>query len=76
MQNYEIKIVSSSIHNLVRSQYVIQDPNDPEYEKYQTVSKGTSEQIDAFLSEGHRLFKIQRIGTGKETRYNIMPSAS
>lgn len=44
--------------------------------KYWTVSKRTSEQIDAFLSEGHRLLKIQRIGTGKETRYNIMPSAS
>ena len=59
-----------------RFQYVIQDPNNPEYEKYWTVSKRTSEQIDAFLSEGHRLLKIQRIGTGKETRYNIMPSAS
>lgn len=59
-----------------RFQYIIQDPKDPEYEKYWTVSKRTSEQIDAFLSEGHRLLKIQRIGTGKETRYNIMPSAS
>ena len=59
-----------------RFQYVIQDPNNPEYEKYWTVSKRTSEQIDTLLSEGYSLLKIQRIGTGKETRYNIMPAAS
>jgi hypothetical protein len=59
-----------------RFQYIIQDPNNPEYEKYWTVSKRTSEQIDALLSEGHSLLKIQRIGTGKETRYNIMPAAA
>ena len=59
-----------------RFQYIIQDPNNSDYEKYWTVSKRTSEQIDAFLSQGHRLLKIQRIGTGKETRYNIMPSTS
>jgi hypothetical protein len=59
-----------------RFQYIIQDPNDPEYEKYWTVSKRTSEQIDAFLSEGHNLLKVQRIGAGKETRYNIMPAAA
>jgi hypothetical protein len=53
-----------------------QDPNNPEYEKYWTVSKRTSEQIDAYLSEGHSLLKIQRIGSGKETRYNIMPVAA
>jgi hypothetical protein len=57
-----------------RFQYVIKDPNNPDYEKYWTVSKRTSEQIDALLSEGHSLLKIQRIGTGKETRYNIMPA--
>jgi hypothetical protein len=45
-----------------RFQYVIQDPNNPYYEKYWTVSKRTSEQIDAYLSEGHGLLKIQRIG--------------
>ena len=57
-----------------RFQYDIKDPNNPDYEKYWTVSKRTSEQIDALLSEGHSLLKIQRIGTGKETRYNIMPA--
>ena len=59
-----------------RFQYIIQIPHNQDYEKYWTIGKRTSEQIDVFLSEGHSLFKIQRIGTGKETRYNIMPSAS
>lgn len=58
-----------------RFQYIIQDPNNSDYETYWTVSKRTSEQIDVFLSEGHSLLKIQRISSGKETRYNIMPSA-
>ena len=58
-----------------RFQYIIQDPNNSDYETYWTVSKRTSEQIDVFLSEGHSLLKIQRISSGKETHYNIMPSA-
>lgn len=58
-----------------RFQYIIQDPNNSDYETYWTVGKRTSEQIDVFLSEGHSLLKIQRISSGKETRYNIMPSA-
>jgi hypothetical protein len=58
-----------------RFQYIIQDPNNSDYETYWTVSKRTSEQIDVFLSEGHSLLKIQRISSGKETRYNIMSAA-
>jgi hypothetical protein len=58
-----------------RFQYIIQDPNNSDYETYWTVGKRTSEQIDVFLSEGHSLLKIQRISSGKETRYNIMPPA-
>jgi hypothetical protein len=56
-----------------RFQYTIKDPNTGQ-EKYWTVSKRTSEQIDAFLSEGHDLLKIQRFGLGKDTRYPIIPS--
>jgi hypothetical protein len=56
-----------------RFQYTIKDPNTGQ-EKYWTVSKRTSEQIDAYLSEGHSILKIQRIGSGTDTRYNIMPS--
>jgi hypothetical protein len=56
-----------------RFQYTIKDPNTGQ-EKYWTASKRTSEQIDAYLSEGHSLLKIHRIGSGTDTRYNIMPS--
>lgn len=58
-----------------RFQYIIQDPINSDYETYWTVGKRTSEQIDVFLSEGHSLLKIQRISSGKEMRYNIMPPA-
>jgi hypothetical protein len=57
--------------NVQRFQYTVKDPNTGQ-EKYWTVSKRTSEQIDAFLSEGHNLLKIQRAGLGKDTRYHIM----
>ncbi len=53
-------------------QYAIVDPNKPSQERYWTANKTTSEQIDAFLSEGQTLLKIQRIGSRQETRYNIM----
>jgi tRNA nucleotidyltransferase (CCA-adding enzyme) len=55
-----------------RFQYTIEDPNTGQ-EKYWSVSKRTSEQIDAFLSEGQNMLKIQRLGSGKGTRYNILP---
>jgi hypothetical protein len=56
-----------------RFQYWVTDPNSG-LEKIWPVSKRTSEQIDAFLIEGHTLLKIQRIGSGKDTRYHIMPA--
>ena len=56
-----------------RFQYTIKDP-DTSQEKYWTASKRTSEQIDAFLSEGHNILKVQRIGSGTDTRYNIIPA--
>jgi hypothetical protein len=40
-------------------------------EKYLTVGKRTSEDIDAFLLEGQNRLKIQRLGLGKDTRYLI-----
>ena len=54
-------------------QYTVQDPNTG-YEKYWTVSKRTSEQIDAYLTEGQNVLKVHRIGTGTDTRYTIMPA--
>jgi hypothetical protein len=56
-------------------QYGVVDPNKPGPEKYWTANKNTSEQIDAYLIEGHSLLKIQRIGAGMDTRYNIMPAS-
>jgi hypothetical protein len=56
-----------------RFQYTIQDPNTGQ-EKYWIVSKRTSEQIDAFLMEGYNVLKIQRLGSGNDTRYNIFPA--
>jgi hypothetical protein len=49
------------------------DPNNLGKERYWTANSITSEQIDAYLSEGHTLLKIHRIGSGTDTRYNIMP---
>ena len=54
-----------------RFEYTVKDPNTGR-EKYWVVSKRTSEQVDAFLIEGHNLLKIQRLGSGNDTRYNIL----
>lgn len=54
-------------------QYTVKDPN-VDQEKVWPISKRTSEQVDAFLSAGHTSLTIQRIGSGKETRYNILPA--
>ena len=56
-----------------RFQYVITDPNTGQ-EKYWEVSRRILEQINAFLSKGHTLLKIQRFGSGIDTRYNIFPT--
>lgn len=56
-----------------RFQYTVKDSQTTQ-EKIWTVSKRTSEQIDAFLSESHTLLKIQRVGLGKDTRYHILPA--
>ena len=55
-----------------RFQYVVTDKTGQE--KYWEVSRRTSEQINAFLSKGHTLLKIQRFGSGIDTRYNIFPA--
>jgi hypothetical protein len=57
-----------------RFQYVVVDPNNPDKERFWTANKTTSEQIDAYLNEGQTLLKVQRIGSGRDTRYNIMPA--
>ena len=54
-----------------RFEYTVKDPNTGQ-EKYWIVSKRTSEQVDAFLIERHNLLKIQRLGSGNDTRYNLL----
>jgi hypothetical protein len=58
-----------------RYRYAVTDPgNGSDQEKYLEVEKRTSEDIDAYLSEGKTLLKIQRFGLGKDTRYHIIPA--
>lgn len=52
--------------------YSVQDPNTGEIQIFRT-SNITSENIDVLLTEGYRLLKVRRKGTGKNTRYYITP---
>ena len=56
----------------IRYEYaVIEQGSNNNQEKCLSVGKRTSEEIDAFLSEGQVLLKIQRFGLGKDTRYHV-----
>lgn len=60
-----------------RFQYMVKNPNTGQ-ENFWRVSKRASEQIDAFLIEGHNLLKIQRLGLGNDPRcygHNLIPLA-
>jgi hypothetical protein len=41
-------------------------------EKYLEVGKRTSEDIDTFLLEGVTKLKVQRFGSGTNTRYHVI----
>jgi hypothetical protein len=43
-------------------------------EKYLEVGKRTSEDIDSFLGEGATRLKVQRFGSGVDTRYHVIPA--
>jgi hypothetical protein len=43
-------------------------------EKYLEVGKRTSEEIDSFLLEGTTKLKVQRFGSGVDTRYHVIPA--
>ena len=43
-------------------------------ERYLEVGKRTSEEIDSFLIEGTTKLKIQRFGSGMDTRYHVIPA--
>jgi hypothetical protein len=47
---------------------------DSNQEKYLEVGKRTSEEIDSFLMEGTTKLKVQRFGSGIDTRYHVIPA--
>ena len=51
---------------------VIEEGNGSNDEKYLEVGKRTSEDIDSFLLEGISKLKVQRFGSGTDTRYHIL----
>jgi hypothetical protein len=60
----------------LRYQYAVTEPynSNSNQEKYLTVGKRTSEEIDTYLTERHNILKIQRFGLGKDTRYHVTPA--
>jgi hypothetical protein len=57
----------------LRFRYAVIEEDSGDQEKYFEVSKRTSEDIDTFLIEGHTKLKINRSGSGVDTRYLIVP---
>ncbi|HJT49793.1 MAG TPA: hypothetical protein VJ729_16555 [Nitrososphaeraceae archaeon] len=54
----------------LRYEYKVVDVNHPEEGvKPWDVSKSWSETIDYLLSQGHRILKVERVGSGMKTRY-------
>jgi hypothetical protein len=51
---------------------VMEEGNGSNEEKYLEVGKRTSEDIDSFLLEGISKLKVQRFGSGTDTRYHIL----
>lgn len=51
---------------------VVEEGTDQE--KYLEVGKRTSEDIDSFLMEGVDKLKVQRFGSGTDTRYHVIPA--
>jgi hypothetical protein len=52
--------------------YTVTDPNTGKIQIFRASPK-TSKDIDSLLTEGHRLLKIKRKGSGLKTRYLITP---
>jgi len=53
---------------------VMEEGSSTNQEKYLEVGKRTSEEIDSFLMEGTTKLKVQRFGSGIDTRYHVIPS--
>jgi hypothetical protein len=53
---------------------VMEEGSSTNQEKYLEVGKRTSEEIDSFLMEGTTKPKVQRFGSGIDTRYHVISS--
>ena len=51
---------------------VIEEGAAVDQEKYLEVGKRTSEDIDSFLVEGATRLRVQRFGSGTDTRYHVL----
>jgi hypothetical protein len=56
----------------MRFRYTVIEEGTDNQEKYLEVGKRTSEDIDSFLLEGVSKLKVQRFGSGTDTRYHIL----
>jgi hypothetical protein len=56
----------------MRFRYTVIEEGGGNQEKYLEVGKRTSEDIDSFLAEGATKLKVQRFGSGTDTRYHIL----
>lgn len=58
----------------MRFRYTVIEEDSSNQEKYLEVGKRTSEEIDSFLMEGTTKLKVQRFGSGIDTRYHVIPA--
>jgi hypothetical protein len=58
----------------MRFRYTVIEEGSGTQEKYLEVGKRTSEEIDSFLMEGTTRLKVQRFGSGTDTRYHVIPT--
>jgi hypothetical protein len=58
----------------MRFRYTVIEEGSSNEEKYLEVGKRTSEEIDSFLMEGTTKLKVQRFGSGIDTRYHVIPA--
>jgi hypothetical protein len=58
----------------MRFRYTVIEEGRGNQEEYLEVGKRTSEGIDSFLMEGTTKLKIQRFGSGTDTRYHVIPA--
>jgi hypothetical protein len=56
----------------MRFRYKVIEEGSTDQEKYLEVGKRTSEDIHSFLGEGATRLKVQRFGSGTDTRYHVI----